>query len=436
MSRIAQVFWISLLVKLVLAAALPLTNDEAYYWVWAQHPQLSYYDHPPVVAWLYALGDWVRIFPGSVRWPGVLLGQAALALWLRLLQSYLNEGQRLCWLLLAVLSPLVGGSSLIVTPDLPLLFFTAAALTAYLAWRAHPEPKRALWFGLMLGCGFTSKYMMVLFALALIPLLWTDRVVRRDALRHLPLIVLGGIIGTAPVWLWNWQNDFISLKFQTDHGLGRSVWKPSWTYEYVLLQILLIFPPVLYWAVRARRNLPPVFRYLAWTPLVFFFVTTSRGYAEANWPIAAYPPLFALAASAWPAGRRAFKTTFAIWGTLFALLALIIVGQPGWSRAMKFREFHQFDGLVEAGRELSPLYARSYQMAAKLSFELRRPVYKLRGMNRRDFYDFLPESAPTAARIYLAVEKGDVVPTAYERWKVLRVFPVDDRFEIREMEAP
>src|SRR5262245_33285905 len=29
-----------------------LVSDEAYYWMWGQHPELSYFDHPPLNAWM------------------------------------------------------------------------------------------------------------------------------------------------------------------------------------------------------------------------------------------------------------------------------------------------------------------------------------------------------------------------------------------------
>ena len=32
------------------AAHVGLTNDEAYYRLWAMHPALSYFDHPPMLA--------------------------------------------------------------------------------------------------------------------------------------------------------------------------------------------------------------------------------------------------------------------------------------------------------------------------------------------------------------------------------------------------
>ena len=43
------------LVRLVVAATVPLAPDEAYYWVWSHHLQPGYLDAPPMVA------IWVRL---------------------------------------------------------------------------------------------------------------------------------------------------------------------------------------------------------------------------------------------------------------------------------------------------------------------------------------------------------------------------------------
>jgi len=39
------------------AVIIPLTEDEAYYRLWAQHLRLGYFDHPPMVAWWIAVGQ-------------------------------------------------------------------------------------------------------------------------------------------------------------------------------------------------------------------------------------------------------------------------------------------------------------------------------------------------------------------------------------------
>src|SRR4051812_5658817 len=46
---------ILLVIKLALIALPAPFMDEAYYWLWGQHPALSYYDHPPLSAWLEGL---------------------------------------------------------------------------------------------------------------------------------------------------------------------------------------------------------------------------------------------------------------------------------------------------------------------------------------------------------------------------------------------
>lgn len=437
MSYIKKLFWISLAIKLVLAGLLPLTSDEAYYWVWSRHLQLSYYDHPPMVAWLFWLGDFIRVLPGSVRWPAVLLGHATLAIWLKLLEPFLDEKQRRQFLWLMLLSPLVGGSALVVTPDLPLMFFYAMSVAMYFKWVERPSFKSSLLFGLAMGFGLSSKYMMVLLPISLSPLILFSSPVRSLVWRWWPVILLGAVAGSSPVWIWNIFNDFASIKFQTSHGLGRKVWKPNWTIEYVLAQIGLIFPLVMYWAARTRR-MPWVFHFMAWIPLAFFFTTTFRGYVEANWPIVAYPAIFALAVSMVPAAQNSLRFTEILWGVVLSAACVLIIAQPPWTKGLKFREFHQFDQLVEVSKPFSPLFARSYQMAAKLHFEQNRPVFKLLGMNRKDFYDYLRESDPRSGVYYLAVEKNDILPIQYTAigHKVVETIPVDDRFEIWKIEAP
>src|SRR5512136_552597 len=43
------------LLRIVLAAVLPLTPQEAYYWLWSRHLAWSYFDHPPLASYSIAL---------------------------------------------------------------------------------------------------------------------------------------------------------------------------------------------------------------------------------------------------------------------------------------------------------------------------------------------------------------------------------------------
>ena len=77
-------------------------------------------------------------------------------------------------------------------------------------------------------------------------------------------------IASAPVWIWNYQNDFISFKFQTNHGLGGTEWEPKWTMLYLAGQFLLVFPMALWLGRKPTKQLNWLFIF-AWAPLAFFF---------------------------------------------------------------------------------------------------------------------------------------------------------------------
>src|SRR5215217_3462094 len=53
---IAMLVAIACLLRVAAMVFVPLIPEEAYYWMYAQHPAMSYFDHPPMVAWVIWLG--------------------------------------------------------------------------------------------------------------------------------------------------------------------------------------------------------------------------------------------------------------------------------------------------------------------------------------------------------------------------------------------
>jgi hypothetical protein len=49
--------------RFLAAFLIDLAPQETYYWNYAEHPALSYFDHPPMIAWV--IGG--SIFPGQER---------------------------------------------------------------------------------------------------------------------------------------------------------------------------------------------------------------------------------------------------------------------------------------------------------------------------------------------------------------------------------
>lgn len=218
------------------AGLVPLGNDEVYYWDWGRGLALSYVDHPPGVAWLAFLAS--QVFDGPLAARGLipvlhLLATLCLAACLPLLRQDRDEVPLSDYLALMVITQLVPVLSLggfMLVPDAGLLFAMSLALfiLVYLLQSASRLTfVDGVWLGLSLGFAGLFKYHAAPIAAALLgALLWyRRRELRDDALFWLALMISGLVI-TLPVWVWNYQHDFASFRFQGSHGFGNLSLQP------------------------------------------------------------------------------------------------------------------------------------------------------------------------------------------------------------------
>lgn len=437
MNAIQKIFVVSLIAKLALAASVPLFPDEAYYWVWSHHLQLSYFDHPPFVAWLFWLGQSLESFGSLVRVPAVLFGHFTGIFWFLALKKFLNPERLKWWALLFALQPLTGAGAILVTPDLPLMFFWALSFYLMVLLLETRKPRYALALGLSLGLGFCSKYMIVLF----LPCAALWMLFERVSIRHWVLwtacLLPGLLLGSFPVWWWNLKHQWISFLFQMDHGLGRDPYELDWTLSYIAGEIGLIFPTLVWMIARNRPTWKSAGLWLmAFVPLLFFLCTSFKSRPEINWPIMAFPALIALATISAVRFRWALWTCW-IWGVASLLLFSDVWFQwlPGNPTQMKTREGVIIAALSEQLKGVEPLFARTYQLAGGLSFALHRQVYKLKGMSRVDFYDFIPQSSPPpGTRFYMVGFVGENIPLEWQsRFTVTTRAPLDFQYELLEI---
>lgn len=418
MKDLKRIWLISLLVKLILAALIPLSADEAYYWVWSHKLQLSYFDHPPMVAWLFYLGHFLEPFMHAVRWPAVLLGHCTLGVGVLLLKDSFNLDKIRWWMYLVLFSPLLGFGSLIVTPDLPVVFFWVLSLYFFQQVLEKKTPGSYTALGASLGLGFCAKYHIVLFIPCLLLYFIFEKKWRDIQWRWVPLTLLAGLIFCAPVLVWNYQNDFASFAFQLKHGLQNDAYHFSWTSSYVLGQIMIIFPLVLWAALKAK---PPsrlrFLVYFAWFPLIFFFLTSFRALVEANWPIIALPAICVLAA-----GHSKIQSWLCyyigFWSVLITVVLTALFVPAIRNSNEKLREPFELQELSPIAHEYTPLYAYSYQMASSLWYFSKVPVYKLHGISRFDFYDTLQEATPHGNHFYLVKRETNGLPewVSQQQW--------------------
>lgn len=432
-------FWgVSLIIKLVISALLPLSADEAYYWVWAQNPQLSYFDHPPMVSWLFYLGYFFEPFMNSVRWPAVLLGHGTLGIWFYIFKDHISIERFKIWVWLALLSPLLGFGSLVITPDLPVLFFWSLSIALALKALNKKSMVSYIALGASLGLGFCSKYHIVLFIPCLLLYLFFDKKWKEVRWNGVLLTVMAGLLFCSPVILWNVQNGFASFEFQLKHGLEKSIYDPEWTISYTVGQIILLFPLVFWAALKAR--VPPDFRwlhYFGWGPIAFFFLTSFRASTEANWPIIGYPAILACALFH-PKIQSWLKYYVAFWGLLsgFVVSAIFVPSFRGVYE--KLEEPYVFQEMSSLVNEYRPLYADSYQMASSLWYFSKVPTYKLKEMSRLDFFDSFPQATPAGSKFYLVRREGNSLPKWFseQQWRMRVVKEISPKFTLLEFTRP
>ncbi len=409
-----KVWWIALVIKIVLAIWLPLASDESYYWVWSHHPALSYFDHPGMVSWLFWLGHVFETIGNGVRLPGVILGHATLLVWNLILAPFLIEKKKTAWLIFLALSPFLGLGSLILTPDIPFLFFWSLSL--YLLLRAI-EKKSAFDYaalGAALGLGFCSKYLIVLFVPAALLWLIISGEWRKVQWAKISLTVIAGLLFALPVLVWNYQHEWVSFAFQLNHGLQSEKRNPLWPLEYIGSQVGILFPIAVWFAIGKKSPRGTSFLHVfGWFPLAFFFYTSFRARVEGNWPMPGHPEILALAFL--NAGESKWlKAQSIVW--LAATLLIFSQALSPWipidPKKLKTTEFTKFDVFLPIAKERPDLFLGSYQAAASVSYKMRRQIYKLEGMNRRDFYDFMTGSHPTGDSFVVGAERDQPLP----RW--------------------
>ena len=322
------------LVKLGLAAWIPLTGDEAYFYLWGKYPDYGYYDHPPMVGWwLHGL-----LYLGQAEWwlrlPAVLLGSLIAWLLYRVLCKPFGEEPARQAGLLYLLMP-VTLLNVFITTDTPLILF---ALLSVLALQQALNGRGYRWFvlaGVLLGLAFLSKYFAVLLGLAYGVYLLLLRPSRRHLIGLLLIFVTVLPFAALNVW-WNYQNCWNNILFNLHnrHGSAGIGWEFSLT--YLLMMLYLISPPLLWYGWRQRARLGQLLRerelfvWLWLLPLLLFAMLSLSSRIGLHWVLAFYPLLFlflprVLTPAQWQGSLR-FVTWFS--GAHLLLLATLLLLPP------------------------------------------------------------------------------------------------------------
>ncbi len=233
----------AILLRLVYLGLAQLIPDEAYYWQYAQHMDLSFYDQPPAVAWLIWLGTSILGHNEfGVRIGALLCGFITMGYLYALAQNLYDKSTAMCTLLLLVILPLGFSTGLLMTPDAPL--FAAWAATLYYMERALVAHQNTAWLGMgvAFGLGLLSKYSLGLLGLAALVFVIIDPAARRWMKRPHPyLAALLALLLFSPVIIWNYQNDWASFAFQSNRVLADDY---KFAVHLFILHIIILLTPI------------------------------------------------------------------------------------------------------------------------------------------------------------------------------------------------
>ena len=247
-----------ILAKLCFTAFTIIAADEAYYWVWGQQFQLSYFDHPPLNAWIIGLTS--LLFGNNVlgmRLPTLItFGGTAYVYWLFARQLVPQKATASFLTIIAAFlaSPTLFAWTSIVYNDHLLIFFTLASVYCFakhfgaLIDDETPDLRWLYGGAVLLGLAALSKYntafLGVSVALVVLghPKLWM--LLRRQ---HIYLAGILSVCFFLPVLIWNLQNEFASFQLHLNDRYTDpifSVFLPAPFYRFILSTIVY-FGPVL-----------------------------------------------------------------------------------------------------------------------------------------------------------------------------------------------
>lgn len=321
--------------RAIYAVHIELLPEEAYYWNYAQHMDIGYLDHPPMVAWLIA--STTALLGHSefgVRFGAMVCSVITSFAIYRTALNTVRASEARYALLLAQLLPFLFMSGLLMTPDAPLS--AAWAVAVYYLERAIVAGKARAWWavGIAIGLGLLSKYTIALLGVATLVYLVSEPRARHWLTRIEPYgAALLALLIFSPVIYWNSQHEWASFAFQTMQRLAE---RPRFALPALIGGMLVVITPIGAIAaarILARRGVAAdctthpeagrLLKTLTWVPLAVFVLFSLRHAVKLDWTgapwIAALPLLACTLGRTQPLTPRLQR----MWPGMLATLLLV-----------------------------------------------------------------------------------------------------------------
>ncbi|GEM_PF-3509609 len=266
----------------------PLVDDEAYYWLWSKKLAFGYFDHPPMIAWLIAIGKIFFSDELSVRLFTVILQTISAFLFWKITNPKTEFQKYLVFVLFsgAVMLQVFG---FIATPDSPLLFFTFFYLFCLQKFYNQLSKYVFVVLGVAIAGLMYSKYhglLVILFTLLPNLIYFLKR-------KDFYLSVLIALILYSPHFVWLYDHDFVTLNY---HLVERN--QTTFKLNHFLILILGGFTlgtlglSFLFWRKFFRFHSKDLFDrsiyYLSFLPILFFVLMSFKNQPQIQWLLIAF----------------------------------------------------------------------------------------------------------------------------------------------------
>jgi 4-amino-4-deoxy-L-arabinose transferase-like glycosyltransferase len=296
-------------VRLLVAANIPLAGDETLYWRYSRYLAPGYLDHPAMNPFLIRLG--AMMFgdtPFGVRLFAVLTAlPASWAVWRASALLSGNERVGATAALFFNLTITMNIGSMLATSDASVVMTSAFVLWALAKLN---QTNRGVWWlavGIALGVGMWAKYTTAFFAFGIA--IWLLAVPDKRKWFVKPWPYLGAIVALlvfTPVLLWNANHEWASVAYQSSRFVTHQ-FHIAYPLELIASQVGLATPSVfilailgIVWGRRdpAYRNVAILLAALIAPVLLYFMWHSLHERVQGNWPECITPALASAAALA------------------------------------------------------------------------------------------------------------------------------------------
>jgi undecaprenyl-diphosphatase len=389
------------ILRLVVGSYLNLSDDEAYYLLWSRNLGMSYYDHPPVIAYLIRI--MTTIFGEnnfSVRL--VAIGCTTItSLYIYKISYYLYKDERIAGItgIIFNILPLYTFLSIMTLPDSPLILLYTMVLYYFLKVVYEKDEKAWYFIAILTGLGLLSKYNMFMVYPSIFFYLLFSRENRFWLLKKEPYVAfLISILMFTPVIYWNYSHNWGSFEFHLEGRQSKTFrFRPTKFFQFVGGQIGVV-SPILFFGIfiaSIKNFKKPDVNLLFWfaLPLIGIFTFSSlSNNSKVHWLACAYIPMIIVFVK-YTEFNKLWRAGIILSGSLSLLLyflatTLIVPLEPkknaladmqGWNLAGE-RVQEIYDESTKNGDEWF-LFGERYQTSSQLAAYLPKKeyVYNLSG---------------------------------------------------------